>query len=133
MLGSDGNKMSKSLRNYPDVREVFDRDGADAMRWFLMSSPILRGGNLVVTEQGIRDSVRQVLIPLWNCWYFFALYANAAGGAGYDAQRSTDSDRPAGPLPAGQEPPVRRADDRASSTTTRSPTRATRRGRSSTC
>ena len=70
VLGSDGNKMSKSLRNYPDVREVFDRDGADAMRWFLMSSPILRGGNLVVTEQGIRDSVRQVMIPLWNSWYF---------------------------------------------------------------
>ncbi len=79
VLGSDGQKMSKSLRNYPDVREVFDRDGADAMRWFLMSSPILRGGNLVVTEQGIREGVRQVLIPLWNSWYFFALYANAAG------------------------------------------------------
>ncbi|MGY0537260.1 isoleucine--tRNA ligase [Nocardioides sp. YJ-D4] len=79
VLGSDGQKMSKSLRNYPDVNEVFDRDGADAMRWFLMSSPILRGGNLVVTEQGIRDSVRQVMIPLWNSWYFFQLYANAAG------------------------------------------------------
>jgi isoleucyl-tRNA synthetase len=79
VLGSDGQKMSKSLRNYPDVRKVFDRDGADAMRWFLMSSPILRGGNLVVTEQGIRESVRQALIPLWNSWYFFQLYANAAG------------------------------------------------------
>lgn len=95
VLGSDGNKMSKSLRNYPDVREVFDRDGADAMRWFLMSSPILRGGNLVVTEQGIRDSVRQVLIPLWNSWYFFQLYANAAhGGQGYDAKASTESADP---------------------------------------
>lgn len=95
VLGSDGNKMSKSLRNYPDVREVFDRDGADAMRWFLMSSPILRGGNLVVTEQGIRDSVRQVLIPLWNSWYFFQLYANAAqGGQGYDASQRTDSTDP---------------------------------------
>ena len=93
VLGSDGNKMSKSLRNYPDVREVFDRDGADAMRWFLMSSPILRGGNLIVTEQGIRDSVRQVLIPLWNSWYFFQLYANAADdGQGYDATVSTDVD-----------------------------------------
>ncbi len=80
VLGSDGNKMSKSLRNYPDVSEVFDRDGADAMRWFLMSSPILRGGNLVVTEQGIRDTVRQVLNPLWNSWYFFGLYANLASG-----------------------------------------------------
>ncbi|KRC54783.1 MULTISPECIES: isoleucine--tRNA ligase [unclassified Nocardioides] len=91
VLGSDGNKMSKSLRNYPDVAEVFDRDGADAMRWFLMASPILRGGNLVVTEQGIRDAVRQVMIPLWNTWYFFSLYANAEQ---YDAAGRTDSTDP---------------------------------------
>jgi isoleucyl-tRNA synthetase len=89
VLGSDGQKMSKSLRNYPDVREVFDRDGADAMRWFLMSSPILRGGNLIVTEQGIREGVRQVLIPLWNSWYFFSLYANAAR---YEASPATGPD-----------------------------------------
>ena len=88
VLGDDGQKMSKSLRNYPDVSEVFDRDGADAMRWFLMASPILRGGNLIVTEEGIRAGVRQALIPLWNAWYFFALYA---GAAGYDAQWRTDS------------------------------------------
>ncbi|MEP6628864.1 MAG: class I tRNA ligase family protein, partial [Lapillicoccus sp.] len=81
------------LRNYPDVNEVFDRDGADAMRWFLMSSPILRGSDLIVTEQGIRDGVRQVMIPLWNAWSFFSLYANAArGGEGYVAQRSTESE-----------------------------------------
>ncbi len=87
VLGSDGQKMSKSLRNYPDVSEVLDRDGSDAMRWFLMSSPILRGGNLVVTEQGIRDGVRQVILPLWNVYSFFTLYTNAAnGGAGYDAK-----------------------------------------------
>ncbi|WP_136611288.1 isoleucine--tRNA ligase [Sinomonas albida] len=78
VLGSDGQKMSKSLRNYPDVSEVLDRDGSDAMRWFLMASPILRGGNLIVTEQGIRDGVRQVMLPLWNVYSFFTLYANAA-------------------------------------------------------
>ncbi|MCA1784314.1 MAG: isoleucine--tRNA ligase [Intrasporangiaceae bacterium] len=88
VLGNDGLKMSKSLKNYPDVREVFDRDGADAMRWFLMSSPILRGGNLIVTEEHIRGGVRQALIPLWNSWYFFTLYANAAD---YEARWSTDS------------------------------------------
>src|SRR3954454_14110189 len=92
LLGDDGRKMSKSLRNYPDVREVFHRDGSDAMCWFLMSSPVLRGGNLVVTERGIRDVVRQVLIPLWNAWYFFSLYANAFGeGKGYEASWSTSS------------------------------------------
>ena len=79
VLGNDGAKMSKSLRNYPDVNEVFDRDGSDAMRWFLMASPILRGGNLVVTEQGIREGVRQVLLPLWNAYSFLALYAPSIG------------------------------------------------------
>ena len=59
MRDDDGVKMSKSKNNYPDVNEVFDRDSSDAMRWFLMASPILRGGDLVVTERGIRDAVRQ--------------------------------------------------------------------------
>ncbi|MGG5753736.1 isoleucine--tRNA ligase [Zafaria sp. Z1313] len=95
VLGSDGQKMSKSLRNYPDVNEVLDRDGSDAMRWFLMASPILRGGNLVVTEQGIREGVRQVLLPMWNAWHFFTLYTNAAhGGAGYAARLRYASDDP---------------------------------------
>jgi isoleucyl-tRNA synthetase len=88
VLGNDGQKMSKSLRNYPDVSEVFDRDGADAMRWFLMSSSVIRGGNLVVTEEGIRESVRQFLLPLWSTYYFFTLYANASG---YDGVWRTDS------------------------------------------
>lgn len=90
VLGSDGQKMSKSLRNYPDVSEVFQRDGADAMRWFLMQSPILRGGNLAVTEEGIRQGVRQVVIPLWSSWYFFSLYANAEGYEANWSTRSTD-------------------------------------------
>jgi isoleucyl-tRNA synthetase len=88
VLGNDGQKMSKSLRNYPDVNEVFDRDGSDAMRWFLMSSSVIRGGNLVVTEEGIRGGVRELLLPLWSTYYFFTLYANSAG---VTAQRSTAS------------------------------------------
>jgi isoleucyl-tRNA synthetase len=88
VLGSDGQKMSKSLRNYPDVNEVFDRDGADAMRWFLMSSSVIRGGNLVVTEEGIRGGVRELLLPLWSTYYFFTLYANASG---HEATARTDS------------------------------------------
>jgi isoleucyl-tRNA synthetase len=89
VLGSDGQKMSKSLRNYPDVNEVFDRDGSDAMRWYLMSSPVLRGGNLVVTDKGIRDAVRQAVLPLWNSYYFLALYANADGKEGHFRTDST--------------------------------------------
>nr|WP_157641235.1 isoleucine--tRNA ligase [Longispora albida] len=89
LLGEDGRKMSKSLRNYPDVYKMFDQYGSDAMRWFLMSSPVLRGGDMSVTESGIRDSVRQVLLPLWSTWYFFSLYANASG---YEATWRTDSE-----------------------------------------
>lgn len=89
VLGNDGLKMSKSLRNYPDVSEVLDRDGSDAMRWFLMSSSVLRGGNLAVTEEGIRAGVREFMLPLWSSWYFFATYANASNA--YEATWRTDS------------------------------------------
>ncbi len=82
VLGDDGAKMSKSLRNYPDPMAVFDSHGADAMRWYLLSSPILRGGDFSVTDVGMRDTVRQVLLPLWNSYYFLSLYANAEGKSG---------------------------------------------------
>lgn len=90
VLGHDGLKMSKSKRNYPDVNEVFNRDGSDAMRWFLMASPILRGGNLVVTEQGIRDGVRQTLLPLWNAYSFLQLYAERPATWRTDSQDVLD-------------------------------------------
>ncbi len=90
VLGDDGQKMSKSRRNYPDVGQVFERDGSDAMRWFLMSSPILRGADLIVTEAGIRESVRQAVLPLWNAWYFLALYAGASDRVGVWRTDSAD-------------------------------------------
>ena len=99
VLGDDGRKASKSLRNYPDPGEMWDTYGSDAVRWSLMSSTILRGGNLVVSEEGIRDGVRQVLLPLWSTYYFFTLYAGAADdGRGYTARRVT-ADRAAGLAP----------------------------------
>ncbi|MSY28662.1 MAG: isoleucine--tRNA ligase, partial [Actinobacteria bacterium] len=93
VLGDDGAKMSKSLRNYPDPMNVFDTYGADAMRWYLLSSSILRGSDFAVTEEGIRDTVRQVMLPLWNSWYFLSLYANAESMTGevrYDSTNVLD-------------------------------------------
>ncbi|HEY3484374.1 MAG TPA: class I tRNA ligase family protein, partial [Ilumatobacteraceae bacterium] len=90
VLGDDGLKMSKSLRNYPDPTRVFDTYGADAMRWYLLASPLLRGGDFSVTEDGLRDTVRHVLLPLWNAWYFLTLYANAAATTGTFRTDQTD-------------------------------------------
>jgi len=89
VLGDDGMKMSKSLQNYPDPMMVFDTHGSDAMRWYLLSSSILRGTDLAVTEDGIRDTVRHVMLPIWNTWYFLSLYANAEHTSG---TWRTDSD-----------------------------------------
>ena len=78
---SIGEPLSKSLRNYPDPEEMFETVGADALRWFLMSSPILRGGDLQISKDGkqIHEVVRLVLNPIWNAYYFFTLYANTDG------------------------------------------------------
>ncbi|HVF73683.1 MAG TPA: isoleucine--tRNA ligase [Acidimicrobiales bacterium] len=79
ILGDDGRKASKRLRNYVDPEEMFETYGADAVRWFLLSSPVLRGQDLIFTRKGVADAVRQVLNPIWNTWYFFSLYANTDG------------------------------------------------------
>ena len=81
VLDDKGQKLSKSLRNYPDPVELFEKTGADALRWFLMSSPILRGGDLQISKDGkqIHEVVRLVLNPIWNAYYFFSLYANTDG------------------------------------------------------
>ncbi len=79
VLDESGNKLSKKLRNYPNPEEVCNTIGADALRWFLVSSPILRGADLQIDREGkaIQEVVRLVLNPLWNAYYFFTLYANA--------------------------------------------------------
>ena len=86
VLGDDGRKASKSLRNFPDPYAMWNTYGSDAVRLSLMGSPVLRGGNLIVAEESIREQVRGVLLPLWNTWYFFSLYANTVSdGEGYVA------------------------------------------------
>jgi len=79
VLDENGQKLSKRLRNYPSPDEVFSTHGADALRWYLISSPILRGNNLSIDSKGrvFADVVRQSILPFWNAYSFFCLYANA--------------------------------------------------------
>ena len=79
LMAEGGQKLSKRLKNYPDPNEVLDSIGSDALRWFLVSSPVLKGGNLAVDKEGkeIAKASRVAQIPLWNAFYFFTLYANA--------------------------------------------------------
>jgi isoleucyl-tRNA synthetase len=81
VLDETGQKLSKSLRNYPDPEKLFATTGSDALRWFLMSSPIVRGSDLQIDKEGkqIQEVVRLVLNPIWNAYYFFTLYANVEG------------------------------------------------------
>ncbi|MEZ5977037.1 MAG: isoleucine--tRNA ligase [Planctomycetota bacterium] len=81
VVAEDGQKLSKRLRNYPPPEEVFEQYGSDALRWHLMASPIMRGGDLAISRDGAEfgDVVRLVLNPAWNAWYFLSLYGNADG------------------------------------------------------
>jgi len=76
VLGTDSKKLSKSRQNFTDPVEVFDTYGADALRWMLFSSPVLRGGDIIVDTKAVAEAVRTVLNPVWNVWSFFTLYAN---------------------------------------------------------
>ncbi|MDO8468197.1 MAG: class I tRNA ligase family protein [Candidatus Peribacter sp.] len=78
VLAEDGKKMSKRLKNYPEPTEVVHRHGADAVRFTLMASPAVRGEDLRFSETLVSETVRAVLLPLWNVYSFFVTYANAA-------------------------------------------------------
>jgi len=71
VLAADGKKMSKRLKNYPDPMDVVNRYGADAMRLYLINSPVVYGDNLRFKEEGVRDVVRDVLLPWYNAYRFF--------------------------------------------------------------
>jgi isoleucyl-tRNA synthetase len=78
VLDENRQKLSKRLRNYPDPLEFFDTNGSDVMRWFLISSPVLVGGDLLVPKEGreIAACQREAIAPMMNAYSFFSLYAN---------------------------------------------------------
>ncbi len=79
ILAEDGRKMSKSLKNYPDPTGIFDVMGADALRAFLINSPVLRAEPVRFSSDGVAEVVRTVLLPMWNTYSFFTTYAEADG------------------------------------------------------
>jgi isoleucyl-tRNA synthetase len=81
VLAADGKKMSKSQRNYTDPMEVMNRHGADALRFFLMNSALIKGDDLCYTDEGVKEVLKTVLLPLWNAYGFFVTYANIDGWA----------------------------------------------------
>jgi isoleucyl-tRNA synthetase len=79
VLAEDGRKMSKSLKNYPDPMDVLHKHGADALRLYLIDSPVVKAQELKFSEAGVRDVVRKILLRWWNSYSFFVNYANADG------------------------------------------------------
>jgi len=76
VLATDGKKMSKSLRNYTDPNKVVNEFGADALRLFLMHSAVVKADDLKYSDEGVRDILKGILIPLWNSYSFYVTYAN---------------------------------------------------------
>ena len=76
VLAEDGKKMSKSLKNYPDPQLIFDKYWADAMRFYLMNSPVVEAQDFRFQESWVEEVVKKVILPLWNTYSFFTTYAN---------------------------------------------------------
>jgi len=79
VLAEDGKKMSKRLKNYPDPTKILDVYGADALRLYMIYSPVVRAENLRFSENGVKQILRDLLIPWWNAYSFFVTYANVDG------------------------------------------------------
>jgi isoleucyl-tRNA synthetase len=79
VLAEDGLKMSKRLKNYPDPLHVVNEYGADALRLYMINSPVVKGESLRFAEEGVKHALRHLLIPLWNSYSFFVTYANVDG------------------------------------------------------
>src|SRR3989338_8268810 len=75
ILAEDGSKMSKSKGNAPDVNLILDRYGADALRYYFLASSVMQAESVNFSESEIAEAVRKILLPLWNVFTFFKLYA----------------------------------------------------------
>lgn len=92
ILGTDGRKMSKNYNNYPDPKELLQKYGGDALRLYLLGSPVMRGEDILISEDTYRQQVRGLLLLLWNIYNFFVTYANVDGWV------PKESDKPSNPL-----------------------------------
>ncbi|HSX09775.1 MAG TPA: isoleucine--tRNA ligase [Candidatus Saccharimonadales bacterium] len=79
ILGTDGRKMSKNFKNYPDPREMLEKYGGDALRLYLLGSPVMHGEDILISEEQYKMQVRSTMLILWNVYNFFVTYANLDG------------------------------------------------------
>jgi isoleucyl-tRNA synthetase len=75
VLAENGQKMSKRLNNYPDTKIIIDKYGADALRFYLMGSPAVKGEDFRFSEKGVDEVVKKINLTLWNSYSFFMMYA----------------------------------------------------------
>jgi len=78
ILGTDGRKMSKNYGNYPDPKELLQKYGGDALRLYLLSSPVMHAEDILISEESYRNQVKGTMLILWNCYSFFVSYANVS-------------------------------------------------------
>ncbi len=91
ILGTDGRKMSKNLGNYPDPKELLEKYGGDALRLYLMSSPIMNGEDMVISEEHYRNQVKGMMLVLWNVYNFFLQNAIVDGFEPSAAHSTSDN------------------------------------------
>ena len=91
VLAEDGRKMSKRLKNYPDPNYILDTYGADALRLYMINSPIVRADDLRFSEEGVKQSLRHLLIPWWNAFSFLVTYARIDGWTPVSTATATPS------------------------------------------
>ncbi|AKJ64126.1 isoleucine--tRNA ligase [Kiritimatiella glycovorans] len=91
VLAEDGRKMSKRLKNYPDPKHIFDTYGADALRLYMIHSPVVKAESLRFSEEGVKHVLRHFLIPWWNAYSFFVTYANIDGWTPAQASRERNN------------------------------------------